>query len=129
MANEAIAQGAVLASILAGFAFVGSTAASRQSTIIKHFTAGMLMLASVFLGFLKLLQPTLAPTPTQPEPLTVVFALPVGIGLVLFIDATTDHIDEQADGNLGTLCRLIGLGTVMAASALYIFIYIFVRTR
>jgi hypothetical protein len=85
---EAIGQGAVLASILAGFAFVGATSARDRPTVVAYFTAGMFMLVSLWAGLMALV----SEDPAAQNDLGNVFFFSLGIGSLLFVLATIGHI-------------------------------------
>ena len=106
LAPEAITQGAVLASILAGFAFVGSTSA-KPPTTVWYFAAGMLLLFSLWGGLLYFMA---AESPASQGFATWGFALGLGLGIFLFLQATHAHIYDLHGESTARTCMLIGAG-------------------
>ena len=103
--EDAITQGATLASILAGFAFVGSTSATNRSTVVVYFTAGMFMLVSLWAGLMGLM----SENPTGQDVLANVFFFALGIGSVLFVLATVGHIAGLQGRRTAAWCLTLAL--------------------
>ena len=103
--GEAIAQGAVLASILAGFAFVGATSTTTRPTALGYFTAGMLMLVCLWAGLLGLM----SENPARRNDLANIFFFSLGIGSVLFVFATVSHIAGVQGRRTAAWCLALAL--------------------
>jgi hypothetical protein len=109
--EESISQGAVLASILAGFAFVGSTSARDRSTVLVFFTAGMFMLVSLWAGLMALVSENLA----AQNDLANVFFFALGIGSVLFVLGTVGHIAGLQGRRTAAWCLALALVVIVTA--------------
>ena len=103
--GEAIAQGAVLASILAGFAFVGATAAINRPTVVVYFTAGMVMLVCLWVGLLGLM----SENPARQNDFANIFFFTLGIGSVLLVFATVGHIAGIQGRRTAAWCLALAL--------------------
>jgi hypothetical protein len=103
--GDAIAQGGVLAGILAGFAFVGATSATNRSTVLIYFTAGMFMLVSLWAGLMGLM----SEDPAAADVLASVFFVTLAIGSVLFVLATVGHIAGLQGRRTAAWCLSLGL--------------------
>jgi hypothetical protein len=107
---EAIGQGAVLASILAGFAFVGSTSARDRPTVVLYFAAGMFMLVSLWAGLMALV----SEDPAAQNDLANVFFFTLGIGSVLFVLATVGHVAGLQGRRTAVWCLALALVVTVA---------------
>jgi hypothetical protein len=118
--GEGVAQGAILASILAGFAFVGSTSVKDRGTVVLYFASGMLMLLSAWAGLMALLA-------VRAEPETVLasaFFLALGLGSLAFVAATIRHVRLLHDSVTAAWC--LALALAVAAGGI-IFVAIVLR--
>ena len=115
--GEGVAQGGVLASILAGFAFAGATSVRDRGTVVLYFAAGMLMLLSAWAGLMALvtvrteLEAVLAPA----------FFLALALGSLVFVLATIRHVRLLHDATTAAWCAGIALA-VAVASILFVVI-------
>jgi hypothetical protein len=116
--GEGVAQGAVLASILAGFAFAGATTARDRGTVVLYFAAGMLMLLSTWAGLMSLLTARV-----QPEAvLGSAFFLALGLGSLVFVLATIRHVHLVHDATTAAWCLGIALAVAAASTLLVIIV-------
>jgi hypothetical protein len=111
--GEGVAQGATLASILAGFAFVGSTSVKDRATVVLYFTAGLLMLISIWAGLMALVavRGELAPI------LGTGFFVALGLGSLVFVAATVRHLWLLHGRGIAAWCLVIALVVVIAGTA------------
>jgi hypothetical protein len=125
MTSDAIAQGAVLASILAGFSVVGATTVRSASGQVQHvvvvyFTAGLLLLFSVWAGLLYFV----APANSSGQTAAVwCFAAGLGVGILCFLVATAIQIKTVYGISTFGLCLRIGevifgLGVALAMAVI-----------
>mgnify|MGYP006915176867 CR=1 FL=1 len=103
--GDGVAQGAILASILAGFAFVGSTTVKDRGTVVLYFAAGMLMLLSGWAGLMALLAVRSAPETF----LASAFFIALGLGSLLFVLATVRHVQLLQDSVAAAWCMGIAI--------------------
>ena len=101
--GDAIAQGGVLAGILAGFAFVGATSAINRPAVMAYFTSGMFLLVSLWAGLMGLM----SKDPAAADVLATVFFLTMGIGSVLFVLATVGHFAGLQGRRTAVWCLIL----------------------
>jgi hypothetical protein len=117
---EGVAQGAILASILAGFAFAGATTVRDRGTVVLYFASGLLMLLSAWAGLMALLA-------TREEPETILasaFLFALGTGSLAFVAATIRHVRLLHDSVTAAWC--LGIALAVAAGGI-VFVAIVLR--
>ena len=108
--GEGVAQGAILASILAGFAFAGATSVRDRGTVVLYFASGMLMLLSAWAGLMALLA-------ERSEPETILasaFFLALGFGSLAFVTATIRHVRLLHDSVTAAWCMALAIAVAAA---------------
>jgi len=115
---EGIAQGAFLASILAGFAFSGATSVQDRGTVVLYFAAGMLMLLSTWAGLLALITERAEPETA----LASAFFLALGLGSLAFVLATIRHVRLLHPATTAAWCLGIALAVAVAGILLVVLV-------
>lgn len=116
--GEGVAQGSVLASILAGFAFAGATSVRDRGTVVLYFAAGMLMLLSTWAGLMALI----AKRTELGTVLASAFFLVLALGSLIFVLATIRHVRLLHDATTAAWCLAIALAVAVASTLLVIIV-------
>lgn len=86
--GDGIAQGAVLASVLAGFGLAAATSVRDRAAVVAYFAAAMLMLLSTWAGLLALVAARAPPEPV----LANGFFATLAAGALAFVAATVRDV-------------------------------------
>jgi hypothetical protein len=114
--DAGVIQGTVLASVLAGFAFVGATSAFQNGhrtatrfVVLLYFSAGMMLLLSIWISFLFFTNQRIVDYVT----LLGGFAAVLVLGSVLFVLAVSGHIFVLHGRATAGCCLILALATLV----------------